>query len=81
LYQLSKRGLGFNDVERREAWLLATGALQAMNSCHHSQSYKALLNSQIKEYPSLNKQQITVDLHRTFPDEDFWKDESKIDTL
>ena len=45
LYQLSKRGLGFNDEERREAWLLATGARQAMVTCHYTQSYKAMLSS------------------------------------
>lgn len=64
---------GFSDWERKKIWLIATGALNAMKSCHPSSAYKQILANFNKDFPNPNLPQIDVDMPRTFPDEEFYK--------
>lgn len=45
-----------------------------MRSCDKSTSYKSILAHYDRSFPNPNYYQIQVDLHRTFPDEDLYKD-------
>jgi hypothetical protein len=49
---MAKKGL--TDWERKKIWLLSTGALNAMKSCHISTSYRSLLKHYNKDFPSPN---------------------------
>ncbi len=72
LYVLSKQGFSYQ--ERRDCWLLASGALQSM--CSASPDYYRNLvehsNYLLKiGFPSPHLEQIEVDLPRTFQSESF----------
>jgi len=45
---------GFSDWERKKIWLIATGALNAMKSCHPSSAYKQILANFNKDFPNPN---------------------------
>lgn len=52
-----------------------------MRSCDKSTSYSAILIHYDRSFPNPNYQQIQVDLHRTFPDEEFYKDPIILKTM
>jgi hypothetical protein len=72
LYNMVKRGR-INPEERRTIWMLSTGALSAMNSCHQSQTYWELLRCYDRKFPNPSFYQIKVDLPRTFQDEEYYQ--------
>lgn len=69
LYELSKNGFSYS--ERRDCWLIGSGALQAMASASGNY-YKSLVdhcNDLLKiGFPSSSYHQICIDLPRTFSD-------------
>eukprot|EP00347_Sterkiella_histriomuscorum_P004415 403360549 len=73
VYQFLKRGQ-ISDQDRRYIWLYTTGALNAMASCHPTQSYAQILKYCSQNFPNPNFRQIQVDLNRTFQDEPYYKD-------
>ena len=78
MYQMSKKA-AFSNVERKQVWLLASGALNAMNSCHPTQSYWKIIDNYNRSFPNPNDHQIEVDLLRTYPQEEFYQEEEVID--
>ena len=73
MYQISKKP-SYTEFERRQIWLLSSGALNAMLSAHPTQSYWKIIDSYNRSFPNPNDHQIDVDLERTFPGEDFYSD-------
>jgi len=71
----------FTDEERRQVWLLASGALNAMQSCHESQGYWSIIENFDRQFPNPNDHQIHVDLTRTFPGEDEYQNKEMIEKL
>ena len=61
IYQMSKKA-AFKDFERKQAWLLASGAQNAMLSCHPTQSYWKIIDNYNRSFPNPNDHQIEVDL-------------------
>lgn len=61
--------------------MLATGAMNAMKNCHKSTSYRSMLKNYNKTFPNPNVYQIKVDLPRTFPDEEFFRNSNIIKSL
>lgn len=80
MYQMSKKPT-FSNYERRQVWLIASGAQSAMQSCHSSQAYWKIIENYNRSFPNPNDHQINVDLERTFPGEDFYQDPEIIEQL
>ena len=53
MYQLSKKAT-YTNIERRQCWLLASGALNSMYSCHPSQSYWKIIDNYDRSFPNPN---------------------------
>lgn len=71
LYDSCLEAKGFNAKQRRDAWLLSTGALQKMVTSP-PKYYRKLVDYAkhlYESYPSNNPAQIVLDLPRTFADE------------
>jgi hypothetical protein len=80
MYDMSKKP-AFTDMERRLVWLLSSGALNAMYSCHPSQSYWKIIDNYNRSFPNPNDSQIEADLNRTFAGEEFYLNREIIDQL
>ena len=80
MYQITKKPQ-YSDLERRQVWLLSSGALNAMLSTHPSQSYWKIIENYDRSFPNPNDHQIDVDLERTYPGEDFFNDPEIIEQL
>jgi hypothetical protein len=83
MYQMSKKA-AYSDHERRLVWLLASGALNIMSVfqlANNGQSYWDIIDAYDRSLPNPNEHQIEVDLKRTFPGEDFYRNTEVIDSL
>lgn len=80
IYQLIKKPT-YGQQQRRQVWLLASGALNAMQSCHDSQTYWKIIDNYNRSFPNPNDHQIDVDLERTYPDEEFFSYSENIEQL
>lgn len=80
MYQMSKKP-AFTDQERRQVWLLSSGAFNAMRSCPESQGYWSIIENFDRNFPNPNDHQIHVDLTRTFPGEEEYQTEEMIEKL
>lgn len=80
LFEFCKTGQGFSAVQRRDAWVLATGTLQIMISSPPDYYADLVDYSQTlyQTYPSQNRHQIRLDLPRTFADEVYFSQNSGI---
>lgn len=45
---------GITEWERKKIWLIASGAMNAMKTCHKSTSYRAILNNHNRDFPNPN---------------------------
>ena len=71
----------FSNYERRLVWLLSSGALNAMHTCHPTQRYWKIIDNYDRGFPNPNDTQIEVDLKRTFPGEEFYQDPEILNSL
>ena len=78
LYTMSKKG--FTAKQRRDCWLLASGALNMQMSYPENYYFDLVAFSEkvCEEYPTQHFHQIKVDLPRTFADEVFFNKNSSI---
>ena len=53
MYQLCKKPQ-YSNIERREVWMLSSGALNAMMSAHESQTYWKIIDNYNRAFPNPN---------------------------